>query len=95
MKTESLHALIIDHHLGELSPEATELLEHHLAANAQARAEAERILQSLDATREAVLRHTELAQVPAAVPHTPLIVKKAAPTPWMARAAAVALLAGG
>ena len=40
MKPESLNALIIDRHFGELSPEAEELLEQHLATHVEARAEA-------------------------------------------------------
>ncbi len=93
MKSESLHALIIDRHFGELSPEAVELLEHHLAANAQARDEAERILESLEVTRETVLRHPELARVPVAVPAASRVEKKSAIMPWLARAAVLALLA--
>jgi hypothetical protein len=47
--------LIIDRHFGELSPEAAELLEHHLAAECcDARAEAERILSI---ARKLVLAH--------------------------------------
>lgn len=94
MKPESLHALIIDRHFGELSPEAMELLEHHLAADAHARAEAERISESLEATREAVLRHPELARVPVVPAAPPKIVNRTPMMPWLARAAAVALLAG-
>lgn len=94
MNPQSLHALIIDRHLGELSPEATELLELHLAQNAGARTEAERVLESLNVTRDAVLQHPELAHV------TPVV--KVITTPmrhrnvilWMARAAAVILFAG-
>lgn len=94
MKTESLHALIIDRHCGELSPEAAELLDHHLANNPTARQEAERVLASLNATREAVLRHPELARVPVMTSPQPRIVRARSPLPWLARAAAVALLAG-
>lgn len=93
MKPESLHALIIDRHFGELSPEAAELLEHHLAANAAARAEAERIHESLNITRDAVLRHAELAHVPVKAPVVPHVVKRPAFMPWLARAAAVVVLA--
>jgi anti-sigma factor RsiW len=96
MKPSSLHALVIDRHFGELTPEATELLELHLAQNADARAEAERILASLSVTHDAVLRHPELARVMPA-----RVGKSAAPAlrrtfvmPWLARAAAIALLAG-
>lgn len=96
MKPSSLHALVIDRHLGELTPEAAELLELHLAHNAEARAEAERILASLAVTHDAVLLHPELARV------TPAPVEKAVvPAPrrsfvpsWLARAAVIALLAG-
>ncbi|MBE2285325.1 MAG: hypothetical protein IAE77_17830 [Prosthecobacter sp.] len=95
MKTSSLHALVIDRHLGELTPEAAELLDLHLASNAEARAEVERILASLSAMHDAVLRHPELAHVP------PALVEKGVAssprrffvTPWLVRAAAVALLA--
>lgn len=96
MKPETLHALIIDRELGELTPETVELLELHLARDAQARVEAERILASLELTREAVLRHPELARVPV-VPAEKKIERKPRryhfPL-WLARAAAVALLAG-
>lgn len=93
MKPESLHALIIDRHLGELSPEAVELLEHHLAANADARTEAERILESLNVTREAVLRHPELARVPVTAPVARPGSRRPSLVTWMARAAALLLAA--
>ena len=94
MKPESLHALIIDRHFGELSPEAAELLEHHLAVNAAARVEAERILQSLEFTRDAVLKHPELGRVPAEeAPSLPRVMKAPLKLTSLARAAVVALLA--
>ncbi len=99
MKLSSLHALVIDRQCGELSPEAIELLDLHLAQHAEARAEAERILQTLHITREAVVRHPELGRV------APLAVGPAAAAPtlslkrsrfvsltWLARAAAMVLL---
>lgn len=92
MKPESLHALLIDRHFGELSPEAAELLEHHLATHAPARAEAERLLATLTATQTAVLQHPELARVPATTPP-----RRALRPHWhhgLARAAAVLVLAG-
>ncbi len=92
MKPESLHALLIDRHFGELSPEAAELLEHHLATHAPARAEAERLLAALTTTQAAVLQHPELARVPATPP-----TRNALRPHWphrLARAAAVLLLAG-
>jgi hypothetical protein len=92
MKPESLHALLIDRHFGELSPEAAELLEHHLATHASARAEAERLLATLTATQAAVLLDPELVRVPATAPaRRPLQPRW---NPWLARAAAVLLLAG-
>jgi len=63
MNPSSLHALIVDQHLGELSPEAAELLDLHLARDPAAREEAHRIKQTLGVTAEAVLRHTELGRV--------------------------------
>jgi anti-sigma factor RsiW len=101
MNAASLHALVIDRHCGELSPEAALLLEHYLQQNPAARQEADRILLSLDATREAVLRHPEMSHVspssPEGIPSSPT----AAPRErrgWLAlsslaRAAVLALLA--
>ena len=66
MKLESLHTLVIDHHFGELTPEASELLELYLAKDTAARAEAVNVLTSLEATREAVVRHPDLGQVSSA-----------------------------
>lgn len=93
MKPESLHALIIDRHFGELSPEVAELLELHLASHAGARAEAERILQSLSVTRDVVLRHPELARVPLMEKRAEPVRRRSSVMPWLARAAAVLLLA--
>lgn len=96
MKSSSLHALVIDRHFGELTSEAAELLDLHLAHNADARAEAERILASLAVTQDAVLLHPELARV-APVPMgrvvTPAPRRSFIPS-WLARAAMIALLAG-
>lgn len=64
MKNESLQALVIDHHFGELPDDVAELLEAHLAADAGAREEAGRILATLAATREALHRYPELARTP-------------------------------
>ena len=94
MNPQSLHALIIDRHFGELSPEATELLELHLAQHPEARREAERVLESLSVTRDAVLQHPELAQVPPVEKIILQPVRRRNFTLWMARAAAVILFAG-
>lgn len=80
MKPESLHALVIDHHAGELSPEVVDLLEAHLAAHPPAREEADRILNALHITRRTVLQHPELARV---LP--PVIAQTQAATPRQAR----------
>ncbi len=93
MNLQSLHALIIDRHFGELSPEAAELLDFHLAQNAEARAEAERVLQTLGVTREAVLRHPELALVTAMEKPATSTASRWTAWSWMARAAALVLLA--
>ncbi len=61
MNAQSLQALVIDRHLGELSPEACELLAHHLEQHPAARAEAEQTLQALALTEQVVRQHAELA----------------------------------
>lgn len=95
MKTSSLHALVIDRHFGELTPEAAELLDLHLAHHAEARAESERILASLSVTHDAVLRHPELARVvPSPVEEAVVPApRRSSATSWLARAAVMALLA--
>jgi anti-sigma factor RsiW len=95
MKASSLHALVIDRHAGELTPEAAELLDLHLAQNAEARAEAERILASLAVTQDAVLRHPELARVMPAPMEKAVVAapRRSFFKPWLARAAVMALLA--
>ena len=92
MNTESLHALTIDRHFGELSPEAGELLDHYLAQNPEARSESERILQSVSVAGEAMALHPELARVgPAAKPKPVSTLRQPIKT-WLMRAAAVVLL---
>ncbi len=93
MNPTSLQALIIDRHFGELSPEAAELLALHLTQNAEARAEAERVLQSLATTHRAVLQHPELV-VGVPLEKTTSLPPKVLPrTPWLARAAALIVFA--
>jgi anti-sigma factor RsiW len=92
MNPQSLHALVIDRHAGELSPEAVELLDLHLSQHPALRAEADRILQALHATSEAVLQHPELGRV---VPHektASAAPRRISTLPWLAWAAAAALL---
>lgn len=97
MNPSSLHALVIDRHFGELSPEAAELLELHLAENASAQAEAQRILRALAVTQKTVMQHPELARVPLAekMPSSGTAQPRrgASLMPWLARAAVVLLLA--
>ncbi|RBP45242.1 hypothetical protein DES53_103240 [Roseimicrobium gellanilyticum] len=98
MNAQSLHALIIDRHFGELSPEATELLAVHLAQNPEAQAEANRILGALAITEQTVLEHPELVQMGGGekknAPASP-IVKKGWFTPAvLAKAAAIVVLLG-
>lgn len=93
MNPQSLHALVIDRHFGELAPEAAELLELHLMQNPGARAEAERILQSLATAGDAVLRHPELARVLPAGKTKSALSWLPTVRPWMLRAAALVLLA--
>ena len=95
MNSMSLQALIVDQHFGELSPEVAELLENHLAQDAGARAEAERIRQTLAVTEKTVLRHPELVGFSPSDP----IEKPASQQrqghalSWLAKAAAITLLA--
>jgi hypothetical protein len=95
MNPTSLLPLIVDQHAGELAPEVNELLEAHLAQNAVARAEAERIRATLALTEQTILLHPELAQVAPAdsrvVPASPM-PRRVAPV-WLARAASVMLIA--
>ncbi len=92
MNPQSFHALIIDRQLGELSPEAGELLDLHLAQNPSARLEAERILQSLAATGDAMLQHPELSRVPPVSRSNATGSWRSSFAPWMMRAAALVLL---
>jgi len=95
MNSTSLHALIVDQHCGELSPEVADLLESHLAQDAEARAEANRIRQTLAVTEDTVFRHPELARVetvgPASAPR--FSTRGGFGTSWLAKAASIALLA--
>lgn len=63
MKPESLHALVIDQHSGELPPEVADLLETYLVTNPAARADAARIVEVLRLTGEVVARHPECVRV--------------------------------
>ena len=63
MKAESLHALLIDRDLGELSSETAELLEAWLAEHPESAAAARSIRRTLETASAAVRRFPELARV--------------------------------
>ena len=102
MNAQSLHALIIDRHFGELSPEATELLAAHLAQNPEAQAEADRILGALAITEQTVLEHPELVQMgygekkpaPVGLVAAPLVREGWFTPTVLAKAAAIVVLLG-
>lgn len=95
MNSESFYALIVDQHFGELSPEVAELLENHLAQDTGARAEADRIKQTLKVTETAVLRHPELLGAASAdlVERRSVSFRRSMGALWLAKAASIALLA--
>jgi hypothetical protein len=95
MNSTSLQALIVDQHFGELSPEVTDLLENHLAQNAEARAEADRVRQTLAVTETVVLRHPELVGAVQAASAEPERVAspRSIGISWLAKAASITLLA--
>lgn len=95
MNTSSLQALVIDRHLGELSPEAAELLALHLEQHPEARAEADRILRALAATEQAVVQHVDLVPK-GAEREEPRAAAPSAPRRWFSTSllARAAVLAG-
>ena len=92
MNSTSLHALVVDHHSGELSPEVAELLETYLGENAGARAEALRIREALSITEETVLRHPELGRVMESKVEGASRKHRIASS-WVAKVASIAFLA--
>ena len=92
MKPESLHALVIDQHSGELSPEMEELLEAYLATHAAAREKAARMVEVLRLTGETVARHPECVRVfsPSEIKPVRETQHKWAPPLWLKAAAVVA-----
>jgi anti-sigma factor RsiW len=69
MKTETLEALLLDHAMGELSPEVAELLETHLTRNPEAARQAAGLASTVQQARQAVAMSQE-------VPHRPLAVAR-------------------
>jgi len=95
MNATTLNTLVIDQSLGELPPEASELLETYLAQDPEARAEAERIREAVGVTEETVNRRPELFGEPVegqgTIPSFPLLPFLLQPR--LRVAAAVAVLA--
>ena len=96
MKPESLHSLVIDHHLGELPPETADMLEHFLLLHPESASEARRIRQTLDIAAAAVERHPALGNItaPSPVRETPVSARPTVRLAHLAAAAAIAIVAG-
>lgn len=67
MKPETLEALLLDHAMGELSPEVAELLETHFAHSPEAARQADRLAATVQQARQAVAVMQEAPQRPLAV----------------------------
>jgi anti-sigma factor RsiW len=67
MKPETLEALLLDHAMGELSPEISELLEAHLAHRPEAARQAAALFGTVVEARRAVAVRAEAPQRPLAV----------------------------
>lgn len=89
MTPETLDALVVDRELGELSPEAVDLLDAYLRLCPDARGPAEAMAGTVRATRDAVRLFPDLAPVPRLSPGVCVFR-----SPWLARAAAAALMLG-
>ncbi len=83
MNPETLEALVVDRELGELSPEAVDLLDAYLRLSPEARARAGAMAATVGVARTTVRRFPGLAPVP-----------RPGWTPWLARAAAALLMLG-
>jgi anti-sigma factor RsiW len=101
MKTESLHALLMDRELGELTPEAAELLAAWLAEHPAAAREVETVQRTVAIAGTALRRFPDLARVAPEAVEPPraanVLLLPTAPARWrpLALAASVALLLGG
>jgi len=96
MNPEHLHALVIDRHFDELTPEVTALLDAYLATHPNAQHEADDIIASLALAGRTLELHPELARVtePDAFMRPPTILGTAR-SKWagLAIAASIALVA--
>ena len=94
MKSEVLRALLVDRELGELSPDAKELLDAYLEAVPSTRAELDTATRTLSVASEAVRRFPELTRTSERdaerkiTPIVPWLV------PWLAWAAVLVAVAG-
>jgi len=95
MKSETLRSLLIDKELGELAPEAVELLDAYLATVPDARCQADIVARTVHTTRQTVRRFPELIATPSATnaaSHIEVIRHWFAPS--LAYAAALIAVAG-
>jgi hypothetical protein len=95
MKLETLRSLLIDKELGELAPEAVELLDAYLAAVPEARSQADTVTHTIHTTRETVRRFPELVATPS-ITNTPSHIEVIRHwfAPSLAYAAALIAVAG-
>lgn len=93
MKLESLQALIIDQHAGELLPEVEELLEAHIATKPALQVEVERIRLALKITSQTVIRHPELVRFAEREPAVEPLRKRPTYIPQFLKVAAVLMFA--
>lgn len=92
MKPESLHALLIDRELGELSPETAELLDAWVTEHPGSATAAPSIRATLETARAAVRRFPELARPESELVAFPVPRFRLVP---LALAASVLILVGG
>jgi hypothetical protein len=92
MTTEHLQALVIDDHLGELSPEVSALLAAYLQSHASAQVEAERIRESMRVMAVTVQTYPSTTMVSPQAPEL-IPIKRRSLHKWAAVAAAL-MLAG-
>jgi hypothetical protein len=64
MKSETLRSLLIDKELGELAPEAVELLDAYLVAVPEVKSQADLVARTIHTARKTVRRFPELVATP-------------------------------
>jgi len=89
MNAETLESLVVDRELGELSPEAVELLDAYLRIDPAARADAALVAEAVRLARTALHSFPGLVAAPRSVP-----LRTFRWRPGLARAAAAVLLLG-